>query len=555
MGEGRMILTHFCDKLKGLKTIMCMAPEGAPETPSRHNDSMSSKRTRVEESPYTTSAKAPALLPVATPAPYKSAQNHLHLPSLPAGQYQIRPDLNLKEDDFHGDDTERDDQDTDQEDSRKEEADSKISLEEVCEHEETFSETGDVYEDVDEGEACSQSGETEDREESYVEERAWCDYSDLEDNQLGDIEEEAENRHGFAKEEKSLSEAGEDEDEYEADHQPHYICFSGHEQRPEAYLRWEQDVEDWFQHHNIQEEEKLIIAEDTLTKNAFWHWDLEANYWLDDHPSKASWADMKEILREEYVVDAEINGNDYFKSQTRKVKLNKAHDPNQESKLFIKGKTELTSSERFNGPQVDPTPQAKTQELSTKPLPKSHKKGKPGKFPKHSKPVEPICYRCHKEGHYAIICPTRLVVTANPLEAERESPYENIAQSVCKFPTSGIMHLSWSSDVDTDVDTGINMGQEDVGSRLTQEGIIPEPDPQEELGPATSDPLKLEDVSDQAHEEEEPPDQSQNIQAVPLEAPIKVPHQQPETSISWIQNQDIKIQDQIFQMATNQPNS
>ncbi|KAF2612572.1 hypothetical protein F2Q70_00011658 [Brassica cretica] len=135
----------------------------------------------------------------------------------------------------------------------------------------------------------------------------------------------------------------------------------GHEQGPEAYLRWEQDMEDWFQHHNIQEENKPIIAEDTLTKNAFWHWDHEANYWLDDHPSGASWAEMKEILREEYVVVAEINGKDYFKSTihpeprrlilatrpNRKVKLKKAHDleSNPESKLIIKGKTELTSPE------------------------------------------------------------------------------------------------------------------------------------------------------------------------------------------------------------------
>ncbi|WZZ72519.1 hypothetical protein YC2023_083889 [Brassica napus] len=130
----------------------------------------------------------------------------------------------------------------------------------------------------------SQSGEIENKEDSYAEERPWCDYSNLEDEEqdetesqisLGYVEtsfeDEAENRHGFAKEEQFLSEAGEDEDEYEADHQPHYVCFSGHEQGPEAYLRWEHDMEDWFQHHNTQEEEKSIIAEDTLTKNAFWH--------------------------------------------------------------------------------------------------------------------------------------------------------------------------------------------------------------------------------------------------------------------------------------------
>lgn len=59
------------------------------------------------------------------------------------------------------------------------------------------------------------------------------------------------------------------------------------------------------------------------------------------------------------------------------------------------------------------------------------------------------------------------------------------------------MHLSCPKEEDA----GINKDQEDVGSRLRQKEIIPEPDPQEELKPATSGPLKPEDVSVQAHEE------------------------------------------------------
>lgn len=355
----------------------------------------------------------------------------------------------------HGDQNEREDHEADQEYSWKEEADIEISLEEEREQEEDFSETGEVYGDVDGGEVCSQSGEAENKEKSYAEERPWCDYSDLEDEEqdetesqisLGHIEtsfeDEAENRHGFAKEEQSLSEAGEDEDEYEADHQPHYICFSGHEQGPEAYLRWEQDMEDRFQHHNIQEEEKPII-EDTLTKNAFWHWDHEANYLLDDHPSEASWVEMKEILREEYVVDGEINGKDYFKSTThpdprrlrlatRKVKLKKAHDlePNQESKFIIKGKTEPTSPERVRGVQVDPILQVQAQEQSTKPSHKVHEKKKPSKSSKSSKPVEFIFYRCHEKGHFAVTCPTRLAVTSHSLEINSDSTSEVISHLV-----------------------------------------------------------------------------------------------------------------------------
>ncbi|KAG5400049.1 hypothetical protein IGI04_014656 [Brassica rapa subsp. trilocularis] len=81
-------------------------------------------------------------------------------------------------DECHGEEIERDDPEADQEDSWQEEADSEISLEVTNEHDEDFSKT----EDVDGGEACSQSGETENEEESYAEERAWCDYSDQEDD-------------------------------------------------------------------------------------------------------------------------------------------------------------------------------------------------------------------------------------------------------------------------------------------------------------------------------------------------------------------------------------
>lgn len=88
-------------------------------------------------------------------------------------------------------------------------------------------------------------------------------------------------------------------------------------------------------------------------------------------------------------------------------------------------------------------------------------------------------------------------MTSHSLEVNLDSTSEAISHLVCKFPTSGIMHLSCPKEEDA----GINKDQEDVGSRLRQKEIIPEPDPQEELKPATSGPLKPEDVSVQAHEE------------------------------------------------------
>ena len=222
---------------------------------------------------------------------------------------------------------------------------------------------------------------------------------------------------------------------------------------------------------------------------------------------------MKEILREEYVVEAEINGKDYFESTTNpkprhmilatrlswKVKLKKAHDPepNQESRLIIKGKTEPTSSYRVKDVQVDPILQVQAQEQSTKPSHKVHEKKKPSKSSKSSKPVESICYRCHEKCHFDVTCPTRLV-TSHSQEVKSDSTSEVISHLVCKFSTSGIMHLSCP----TEDYVGLNKDKEDVGSRLKQEGIIPEPDPQKELKPTTNDTLKLEDVLVQAHEEE-----------------------------------------------------
>ncbi|KAF2588005.1 hypothetical protein F2Q70_00038343 [Brassica cretica] len=102
---------------------------------------------------------------------------------------------------------------------------------------------------------------------------------------------------------------------------------------------------------------------------------------------------MKELLYEEYVKGA---GNElwnqirvYTNPQPRRLilatrpnretKLKKDHGPKskQECQLIFKGKTEATPPDRVKDVQVDPTLQTKAQELSTEPLPKSHKKKKP----------------------------------------------------------------------------------------------------------------------------------------------------------------------------------
>ncbi|KAF8049726.1 hypothetical protein N665_2134s0004 [Sinapis alba] len=272
---------------------------------------------------------------------------------------------------------------------------------------------------------------------------------------------------GVPEKEEALSEAGRNVD------QPGYIHFAGHHQGPEAYFCWEKDMEHWFDSNQVPEEEKTAIAEDTLTEDAFRQWEREYVTGAGDE----LWSQIRVHTNPDprrLILATRPN---------RKIQLKKSHDPKtgQESTLIIKGKTELTSPERVNGVQVVPTPKAKAQELSTKQLPKSNEEGKPIKSSKPLKPVEPICYRCHEKGHFAITCPTRLVVNSHSREVNSDSTSEVISQLVCKFPTSGIMHMSCPKD-------DYAGGQENEATKITQEETIKEPEPQAEHKPATNVP-------------------------------------------------------------------
>ncbi|KAF8092992.1 hypothetical protein N665_0394s0001 [Sinapis alba] len=267
---------------------------------------------------------------------------------------------------------ERDDQEADQEDSWQNVDDSEISLKEASEHEEDFSRTGDIGEDVDRGERFSQSGEEESGEDFRVRDIPWCEipYSDQEDEHqdetgsqtsveisVEDNGDRPDSPQDIDEEEEALSEAGRNDD------QP------------------------------VHEEDKTAIAEDTLTEDAFNQWERDAYWRLGYDEPEATWKEMKELLYGEYVTGAGDELWNQIRVYTnpnprrlilatrpnRKVQLKKAHHPkpSQESTLIIKGKTELTSPERVNGVHVVPSPKGKDQELSTKQLPKSNKEGKP----------------------------------------------------------------------------------------------------------------------------------------------------------------------------------
>ncbi|KAF8109804.1 LOW QUALITY PROTEIN: hypothetical protein N665_0091s0033 [Sinapis alba] len=157
------------------------------------------------------------------------------------------------------------------------------------------------------------------REELNMDEKPWCEvpYSDQEKEHQNEtdsqfsldyseeiIEDEPEGQQDSAEENEVLSEAGRD---YDDEYEPRYITFSGYNQGPGDYFRWEKDMEDWFQAHNIPEKRKTTYAEETLTKNAYKHWEQDNSLRFEFGQPKYSWEEMKKFLHKELVEDAEIN--------------------------------------------------------------------------------------------------------------------------------------------------------------------------------------------------------------------------------------------------------
>lgn len=82
------------------------------------------------------------------------------------------------------------------------------------------------------------------------------------------------------------------------------IHFSGHKQGPSAYLRWEDDMEQWFIAWRIPEKLKLTYAKDTLTGEAYnWWSQLDADRIYFNDPA-FTWKEVKMLMYSEFVKKA-----------------------------------------------------------------------------------------------------------------------------------------------------------------------------------------------------------------------------------------------------------
>ncbi|KAF8084315.1 hypothetical protein N665_0724s0002 [Sinapis alba] len=300
-------------------------------------------------------------------------------------------------------------------------------------------------------------------EESYVEERPWCEvpYFDHEEENYDDtdsqvssyssevnIEDGAESDHNFAEEEIGL-------------------C---HHQGPESYLTWERDMEQWFQLHQVKEEEKTIIAEDTLTEYAFWWYDIDCYHRLEFDIPEASCTEMKEHLHKEFVAGAESTWTkEYYyrrldiSPKPRRLILAPMPTPKTKPKKICGLKqrevTCNTSRSKSNDKKIVPSKKKpKVQHVQTEAVPKKGTQQKHNKYPKQkveqckssdlSKLASIICYRCHQKGHYAVACPSRSVETLPLATPEINAFKNNLAQLIPEMSISSVIHLSLPRYVD-----------------------------------------------------------------------------------------------------------
>ncbi|XP_048600055.1 uncharacterized protein LOC125580116 [Brassica napus] len=103
--------------------------------------------------------------------------------------------------------------------------------------------------------------------------------------------------------------------------------------------------------------------------------------------------------------------------------------------------------------------------------PKEEEPSSQGKSSKSENLKYQTCYRCHKKGHYAVVCPTKQALIETSLGKKRElsTKSDSFIQSDLLIPNSCVMHLSLSKGVVTGIKEHEFKGEEQPGATLVME--------------------------------------------------------------------------------------
>ncbi|XP_033139373.1 uncharacterized protein LOC117130981 [Brassica rapa] len=217
-----------------------------------------------------------------------------------------------------------------------------------------------------------------------------------------------------------------------------------------SYLFWERNLDEWFHYNNILKEERLSYAIDQLRGNAFKWWvQEEDDRWFYKEPAIKTWRDLKEVMRDEF--SPELTSSKIRKIYPRRYLTHVSKENPEPVIVQVKAKDDKT------GPEVKKETISKSlldlkvvhdlsprnDEISN---PKKEEASSQGKSSKFKDLKDQTCSRCHKRGHFAVVCPTKKALTETSLEEKTELSMksDSFIQSDLLVPNSCVMHLSLS---------------------------------------------------------------------------------------------------------------
>ncbi|KAL0866259.1 hypothetical protein Bca101_045377 [Brassica carinata] len=255
------------------------------------------------------------------------------------------------------------------------------------------------------------------------------------------------------------------------------FTFSG----KRGYLIWERNLDEWFHYNNILKEERLAYAIDQLRDDAFKWWVQEVDdRWFYKEPTIKTWRALKEVMRYEFVpkfTSSEIQELYPRRYPTHGSKEKSGKTTFQErakvspilDKFVYKststGMSHLSLSKNVKTGLEDQKDTNSTPLLESRavhelnprnkeiPNQKKEEASSQGKSSNSKDLKDQTCYRCHKRGHYAVVCPTKQVLIETSLEKKTDLSMisDSFVQSDIVDPNSCIIHLSLSKGVVTGI--------------------------------------------------------------------------------------------------------
>ncbi|XP_023641067.1 uncharacterized protein LOC111831376 [Capsella rubella] len=223
-------------------------------------------------------------------------------------------------------------------------------------------------------------------------------------------------------------------------------------------------MDKYFRYYSIPKEERLTYSLEQLMGSAkhWWKREEKDRVWYKE-PSLRTWGQLKLLMRERYAPQmlsqpgqntypskepSQENTTHQRVSYNQNADISPAKVSDTNSKLNVYQQVEhvihlLSSKNNEKGI-------GEREDSASIPLLKPQDKQEQGKSSNYLNSNAPTCYRCHKRGHFAAICPERQVedITSIELKLNASNSNDCLVKSSLEFSNSRLMHLSLPKVID-----------------------------------------------------------------------------------------------------------